>query len=143
MPYFEDVNVGEALPSLRFGPLSVVHTVRWAGFTENWYRLHYDRQFAAQGGEPRFIASGGFRQALVCRMLTDWLGPRGRPRLLRLRQLRPLHEGELFVCEGRVVEMDAATARADCEVWATDGAGRELLRGTCTVELPRRVISTE
>jgi hydroxyacyl-ACP dehydratase HTD2-like protein with hotdog domain len=140
-PYFEDVAAGDALPSLRFGPLSVIHTVRWAGFTENWYRLHYDRDFvAAQEGEPRFIASGGFRQALLCRMLTDWLGRHGRLRRLTVRQLHPTYEGDLFICQGRVAakSVDGAEPRVTCEVWATNGEGREVLRGTCVVSLPRR-----
>jgi acyl dehydratase len=109
--YFDEVAVGDALPTLRFGPLSIVHTVRWAAFTENWYRLHYDREFVAGAeGEGRFIASGGFRQALVCRLLTDWLGPRGRLHRLTIRQLAPTREGDLFVGQGRVAARHVAAA---------------------------------
>ncbi len=140
-PYFEDVAEGDALPDLAFGPLTIVHTVRWAALTENWYRLHYDREFVARAeGEPRFIASGGFRQALVCRMLTDWLGPAGRLHRLTIRQLYPTREGDRFLCHARVASRhaDADPPRLTCEVWATNGDGREVLRGTGVVSLPRR-----
>ena len=94
--------VGDSLPPLHFGPLSVVHTVRWAAFTENWYRLHYDREYVqVHEGERSFIASGGFRQALVCRMLTDWLGRDGRLLQLTLRQAYPTFEGDRFLCGER------------------------------------------
>ena len=29
--YFEDINVGDSLPSREYGPLTIVDTVRWAG----------------------------------------------------------------------------------------------------------------
>jgi len=82
--YFEEIEPGDSAPSRQYGPLTIVDTVRWAGLQENWQHLHFDRDHVQRhNGLRTFIASGAYRQALLMRMLTDWIGPRGmlrRPR---------------------------------------------------------------
>ena len=76
--HFEDVVVGAEIPVREYGPLTLVDTVRWAGLQENWQHLHFDRDHVREhNGLKTFIASGAYRQALLMRMLTDWIGPRG------------------------------------------------------------------
>ena len=75
--YFEDVVVGDSIPPTQHGPLTIIDTVRWAGLQENSQQLHFDRDHVRQhNGLKTFIASGAYRQALLMRALTDWIGPR-------------------------------------------------------------------
>ena len=47
-------------------------------------------------GLKTFIASGAYRQALLMRMLTDWIGPRGWLQKISLRHTYTTFEGDLM-----------------------------------------------
>ena len=140
--YFEDVKIGDTIPGREHGPLSVVDTVRWAGFQENWIaRLHYDRDQARKGGRIRsFLASGSYREALIARMITEWVGAEGRLRKFNIRQTAPTIEGDLMRFSGTVVEKSPAAGDPwlTCEIEGTNQDGEQIVRGQCTVVLPSR-----
>jgi acyl dehydratase len=139
--YFDGVSVGELLPRREFGPLTIISTVRWAGFQENTARLHYDRDYVRQhSGLKTFIASGAYRQALLIRMLTDWIGPEGQLRKLSLRHLHPTFEGDIIRYSGKVVEksVGAIPAWVACDVEGKNQDDRQILTGRCTLILPLR-----
>ena len=139
--YFDGVSVGELLPRREFGPLTIISTVRWAGFQENTARLHYDRDYVRQhSGLKTFIASGAYRQALLIRMLTDWIGPEGQLRKLSLRHLHPTFEGDIIRYSGKVVEksVGAIPAWVACDVEGKNHEDRQILTGRCTLILPLR-----
>jgi acyl dehydratase len=139
--YFEDVAVGERLPEREHGPLTIVDTVRWAGLQENSQHLHFDRDHVRQhNGLPTFIASGAYRQALLMRLVTDWIGPRGVLRQLRLRHSYPTFEGDRMRFSGLVVERapTAADPWLVCELTGHNQDGQPILSGRCTVTLPSR-----
>jgi acyl dehydratase len=124
--YFEDINVD---------------TVRWAGLQENTQHLHYDRDHVREhNGLPTFIASGAYRQALLIRMLTDWIGPRGWLRKISVRHTHSTFEGDLMRFGGQVVEKstDPSDLWIACDIKGTNQEGREILIGRCTLVLPRR-----
>jgi acyl dehydratase len=137
--FFENIQVGTSLPRREYGPLTIVDTVRWAGLQENWQHLHFDRDHVRQhNGLRTFIASGGYRQALLMRLLTDWIGPRGMLRKLSIRQTYSTFEGDLLRYAGEVVEK-SGTADDPWVVCALEGhnqEGRQILTGRCTVLVP-------
>jgi acyl dehydratase len=139
--YLEDVAVGDAIPQREHGPLTIVDTVRWAGLQENWQHLHYDRDHVRQhNGLKTFIASGAYRQALLIRMLTDWIGPRGWLRKISVRHTYSTFEGDMMRFGGRIVEKfsDASDAAVVCELEGANQDDRKILSARCTVILPRR-----
>lgn len=136
---FEDVELGHPIPRRTFGPLTIVDTVQWAGFQENWYRLHWDRDFVRErSGLRTFIASGGYREALLVRTITDWIGSRGILRKLTVRQSFPTFEGDLIVYSGTVAEK--STTPNDpwiaCDLEGKNQDDRVLLTARCLVVLP-------
>ena len=136
---FEDVELGHLIPRRTFGPLTVVDTVQWAGFQENWYRLHWDRDFVRErSGFRTFIASGGYREALLVRTITDWIGSRGTLRKLTVRQSFPTFEGDLIVYSGTVAEKSPTPNDPwiACELEGKNQADRILLTARCRVILP-------
>ena len=136
---FEDIRSGDSLPSREYGPLTIVDTVRWAGLEENWARLHFDREYAQSHRRQRsFIASGAYRQALLIRILTDWVGPRGKLRKLNLRHTIPTHEGDMMRYSGKVVEKssDLQDPWIGCELEGRNQEEKQILTGRCTVVLP-------
>jgi acyl dehydratase len=91
-------------------------------------------------GLPTFIASGAYRQALLIRTLTDWIGPRGWLRKISVRHTYSTFEGDLMNFSGRVVEksLDPTDSWITCDLDGKNQGGKQILTGRCTVILPRR-----
>ena len=139
--YFEDLNAGDPIPSREYAPLTIVDTVRWAGLQENTQHLHYDRDHVRQhNGLPTFIASGAYRQALLIRMITDWIGPRGWLRKISVRHTYSTFEGDMMRFGGRI--LDKSTESSDswitCDLDGRNQTDKQILTGRCTLILPRR-----
>ncbi len=135
-PAFAAIAVGDTIPEATFGPLTIDDTVRWAGSQEIWERLHFDREFARDhSGQRTFIASGAYRQALLTRMLTDWLGPHGVLRKLRVRHTAPTLEGDLMRFAATVVEKSANAADPwiACDVVGTNQDGVAIMTAHAVV----------
>jgi acyl dehydratase len=134
-----DCKVGNELITAEFGPLTIADTVRWAGVQENVERLHFDREFARENSRVRtFIASGGYRQALLARALTDRIGRRGKLLKLRVRHTAPTFEGDMLRYSARITE---TATRSDgfaisCEVEGRNQQNEQILVGSCLVLLP-------
>ncbi|MBM4264297.1 MAG: hypothetical protein FJ145_23095 [Deltaproteobacteria bacterium] len=138
---FEDVKVRDSLPTAQHGPLTIVDTVRWAGLQENWQHLHYDRDHVREhNGLKTFIASGAYRQALLIRMLTDWIGPRGWLRKINVRHTYSTFEGDSMSFGGRVVRKseDSSDRWIECELTGKNQDNKDILIGACTLVLPPR-----
>ncbi len=135
---FENIQVGDTIPERDFGPLTILDTVCWAGFQENSAQLHFDREHArSHSGLRSFIASGEYRQALLMRMLTDWLGPRGMIRKLNLRQTYPTYEGDVMRFSAKVVDKSSSASDPwiNCELIGKNQEDRQILTGRCTLKL--------
>ena len=132
---------GEQLVAAEFGPFTIVDAVRWAGVQENVEKVHFDREFAREnGGLKSFIASGGYRQALLVKALADRIGPLGRLLRLRIRHTAPTVEGDMLRYSARITE---AVTRADgaelkCEIEGKNQRDEQILVGSCVICLPAR-----
>jgi len=138
---FDDVAIGDAIPTREYGPLTIVDTVRWAGLQENWQHLHFDREHVREhNGLKTFIASGAYRQALLMRMLTDWIGPRGWLGKISIRHTYSTFEGDMMRFGGRIVEKsnDPSETTIIGELEGTNQDNKQILTGRCTLALPRR-----
>jgi acyl dehydratase len=139
--YFNDVVVGDSVPDREYGPLTIVDTVRWAGLQENWQHLHYDRDHVREhNGLRTFIASGAYRQALLIRVLTDWIGPRGWLRKMSIRHTYSTFEGDTMRFGARISEKskDPANPWIVCDLYGTNQDDKQILSGRCTLILPLR-----
>ena len=94
----------------------------------------------AHNGLPTFIASGAYRQALLIRMLTDWIGPRGWLRKISVRHTYSTFEGDFMNFSGRVIEKspDPSDSWITCDLDGKNQADKQILTGRCTLILPRR-----
>lgn len=143
--YFEDVAVGDSIPQCEYGPLTIVDTVRWAGLQENWQHLHFDRDNVREhNGLKTFIASGAYRQALLMRVLTDWIGPRGWLRKISIRHTYSTFEDDMMRFSAQIAEKskDASDSWIACDLAGTNQEDRQILTGRCTLILPRRTLIT-
>ena len=139
--HFEDVQIGDTIPQRQYGPLTIIDTVRWAGLQENSQKLHFDRDHVRQhNGLKTFIASGAYRQALLMRMLTDWIGPQGWLSKISVRQTYSTFEGDLMRFSAKIVEKSAEPGDPwiDCELYGMNQDDKQILTGRCRLMLPRR-----
>ena len=138
--HFEDVVVGAEIPVREYGPLTIVDTVRWAGLQENWQHLHFDRDHVREhNGLKTFIASGAYRQALLMRMLTDWIGPRGWLQKISIRHTYSTFEGDMMRFSAKIVEKatDPSESFVICDLAGVNQETRQILTGRCTLILSR------
>lgn len=139
--HFEDVVVGAEIPGREYGPLTIVDTVRWAGLQENWQHLHFDRDYVRNhNGLKTFIASGAYRQALLMRMLTDWIGPRGWLQKISIRHTYSTFEGDMMRFSAKIAakSSEGSDSFVICDLEGTNQETRQILTGRCTLVLPRR-----
>src|SRR6266542_3349740 len=125
--YFDDVTVGDPIPPREYGPLTIIDTVRWAGLQENWQHLHYDRDHVREhNGLSTFIASGAYRQALL--------------RKISVRHTYSTFEGDMMRFSARIAEKsdDPSDPWVTCELEGTNQEDKQILKGHCTLILPRR-----
>lgn len=140
MTVHDDVRPGDRIVDRQFGPLTIAETVRWAGVQENWDGVHWDRESVRANSRLRtFIASGTFRQALLVRALTDWLGPHGRLKKLKIRHVAPTYEGDMQCYSARVVDITAGagTRQLICDVEGVNQDGVRIVVGSCILEFGR------
>lgn len=101
---YEDVVVGQALHTLKKGPMSTAHIMRWSAAIENWHRIHYDRRFAtAQDGLPDVLVNGSWKQHVLVQLMKDGLGPGGWLWKIRFRYLAPDIAGDTITARADVV----------------------------------------
>lgn len=139
--FFDNIAVGDSISSRDYGPLTIVDTVRWAGLQENVQHLHFDRDHVRQhNGLRTFIASGAYRQALLIRMLTDWIGPRGWLRKINVRHTYSTFEGDRMRFFAQVVDKaaDSSDPWIVCDLEGRNQEDRQILTGRCTLILPIR-----
>ena len=76
--YFDDVVVGQDLPTISKGPMSTAHIIRWSASMENWHRIHYDWHYATGHDKlPNVLVNGSWKQHVLVQLLTDWVGETG------------------------------------------------------------------
>jgi acyl dehydratase len=139
--YFDDVVAGQELPTIRKGPMSTAHIMRWSASMENWHRIHYDWHYATGHDKlPNVLVNGSWKQHVLVQLLTDWVGETGW--LWRMKfQYRGMNvPGDTLTAWGRVnsIERQGDFGLVHVEMGLKDQNGTESSPGSATVVLPRR-----
>lgn len=134
---YKDIEVGSEIPALT-KYTTTTQLVKWAGATDEYYEIHYDKDFAINHGLPGVIAAGGMLWSFLSQMLTDWAGDGGAVRKLNC-SFRGMHlPNESIVCKGKVAKKysQGSQCYAECEVWAENFKGEKTIIGTAVLALP-------
>ena len=138
---FEDISVGDEIPSVEKGPMSVGHIMRWSSAMENWHRIHFDWRYATQhDGLPDVLVNGSWKQHVLFQLLTDWAGEDGWVWRLNF-QFRGMNvPGDTLIAWGRVTGIEEAGdyGLVHLQFGLKDQNGTESSPGEATVVLPRR-----
>jgi acyl dehydratase len=138
---FDDVEVGQEIPTLVKGPMTTAHIMRWSAAMENWHRIHYDWKYATEhDGLPDVMVNGSWKQHVMIQLLTDWAGDTGWPWKVGF-QFRGMNvPGDTLTAWGRVTakEERGRYGVVDLEIGLRSQKGEESTPGTARVVLPRR-----
>ena len=138
--YFEDVQVGDALPPLVKGPLQQIQLTRYAGASLDFNPIHQDEEFARAAGLGGVFAHGMLSMGFVAQALTDWAGA-GSVRKFGVRFAALVRLKDTVTCTGRVIAKSEKDDLRLVEVaaWAENQKGEKVVAGKATLVLPSRV----
>ena len=130
--------VGTELPSQSF-PIGRADLVRYAGASGDFNPIHWNERFATEVGLPNVIAHGMYTMALVCRVVTDWVGDPGAVVEYGVRFTRPVVVPDP---DGAVLEVTGVVAAAGedglgvVDLTAKVNGQTVLAKARATVRLP-------
>jgi len=137
--YFEDVQVGDALPRLVTAPVTHQQLVRYAGASGDFNPLHTDPQIGEMIGVGGIIAHGMLVMGVVGQLLSTYVGP---PALRKygVRFKGMTHLGDEITCSGTITEKyeERGEGRIAGKVQAVDQNGDLKVSGTFVAALPHR-----
>jgi len=119
--YYEDINVGDAMPELVKGPLQKLQHVMYAGASGDFNPLHTDDDFAKAVGMDGVIAHGMLIMGFVGQAITSWI-PRKYLKKFGVRFAGMTKPGNTITVTGKVTDkrVEAGENIISCEVAAQD-----------------------
>jgi acyl dehydratase len=120
-------------------PLTPTRIALQVSGSQDFYPVHHDREFARAGGHADMFINTGFIRALLCRLVTEWMGDAGFLKRLGFTMRRPHLAGDTISVKGRVAarRAEAAHDAVDLDVWIENPRDGVATPGSATVHLPR------
>jgi acyl dehydratase len=138
--YYEDVNVGDAMPELVKGPLQKLQHVMYAGASGDFNPLHTDDDFAkAVGMKDGVIAHGMLIMGIVGQAITGWI-PRKDLKKFGVRFAGMTKPGNTITVTGSVTDkrVEDGNNIIVCDVAAKDENGDVKVTGKFEAALPSK-----
>lgn len=139
--YFDDVEVGQAIPQVVKGPMTPAHIMRWSAAMENWHRIHYDKIYAVEHDKlPDILINGSWKQHVLMQLVKDWVGLGGWAWKVGFQYRDMDLPGDVITAWGKVTgksEKDGL-GFVELEVGLKNSRGVESTKGTATVVFPKR-----
>ncbi len=137
--YFEDVQVGDEIPSLVKGPIQQIQLTRYAGASGDFNPIHQDDEFAKAAGMGGVFGHGMLTMGFVAQAVTDWVGA-GRVRRIGVRFTGLVRLKDVITCRGRILGKSSKddVNLIDLEIWAENQKGEKIVTGKATVAVPSR-----
>jgi acyl dehydratase len=120
-------------------PLTPTRMALQVSGSQDFYPVHHDGEFARAGGHVDMFINTGFIRALLCRLVTGWMGDAGFLKHLGFTMRRPHFAGDTISVKGRVTARRAEGQHeaVDLDVWIENQRDGIATPGTATVHLPR------
>ena len=136
---YEDVAEGDSIKPLVKQP-TTAQLVMWAGASDDYNPIHYDKDYALRRGLPGVIVPGQLAGCFSGQMLTDWMGDQGSLRKLSLSYKGMNFPGDALTCKGIVTRkyIEGNQHLLALKIWAENPRGEKTLTGSAVVKLPTR-----
>ncbi len=135
-PRFDEVSVGDALPTLDLLPITRTTLALFAGASGDHNPVHIDIDFAKAAGMPDVFAHGMLSMAYLGRFLTQWV-PQSHILNYNVRFSAITPVGAKLTCMGKVAEKKECDnqRRVKLEIGVVDDNGDVKLTGDAWVSL--------
>jgi len=101
--YYDDVEVGQEMPTYVIGPVTPTQLFRWSAAIENWHRIHYDQDFAIyHDGLPNVLGQGSWKQSVMPQYLKDLSLPDGWMWKVSFQHRAMIVPGDMLTCWAKV-----------------------------------------
>jgi acyl dehydratase len=136
MPTFNEVNVGDTLPSLEKTP-GRRQLVQYAAGSGDFNPLHYDADFPQAKAIGDNIVHGRMKYACLGEITSNWLGHTGRIVSIGCQYRGMDMQGATFHVKGTVKGKREEDGRklVDLELWTETSDGKKTTPGSAVVEL--------
>lgn len=137
--YYEDVEVGAELPRMVKHP-TTRQLVKWAGASQDWNELHYDKDVAKKAGLPNVIVQGHLTSSFLAQLLIDWMGEDGFVKKFIVNWKRFHFPGEDIICRGKVTakRIEGNEHIVECDLWTENAQGEVYAPHKAIVVLPSK-----
>jgi acyl dehydratase len=136
MIQFDNIKVGDAIPSLTKPAISHLQLALYAGAGADHNPIHVDDAAAKAGGLPGIIAHGMLPLGFLGQLLTQWV-PQRQVRSLSARFVAMAFPGDVITCSGKIAAKreEAGEKLVDVEIAAQNQKGENIQLGKATVAL--------
>jgi acyl dehydratase len=133
---YDDVNVGDDIPTLVVGPVARHDLALYAGASGDHNPIHTDIDAAKKSGLGDVIIHGMLQMAYLGRLLTDW-APQDQLREFTSRFTAMARPHDTITCTGKITEKfeEDGEKRVRLELAAATDKGDTTLQGTAVVAL--------
>ncbi len=137
--WFEDTVVGDELPEVVKQP-DTRQLVMYAGASQDFVAIHYDRKVAAEAGHPKVIIHGALKSAWLGELVTSWIGSTGRLLELDVSYRAIDFPDDVATCVGKVTEtrIENGVGIVEVEIGLRNPEGAITTPGRALVSLPTK-----
>jgi acyl dehydratase len=137
--YYEDINVGDAMPELVKGPILKLQHVMYAGASGDFNPLHTDDDFAKAVGLDGVICHGMLIMGFVGQAITAWI-PKKNLKRFGARFAGMTKPSNTVTVTGKITDkrIEAGENIISCEVVAQDENGDVKITGHFEAALPNK-----
>ncbi len=135
-PKFEDVKVGDALPTYVHEKVTRTDLVKYAGASGDYNPMHHDETLAKSVGLPSVFAHGMFSMGLLSNVLVSWAGPASVKRFdVQFRAIT--WPDDKITCTGKVTgkREEGGQKLVDVELQCETKPGTRTIIGSATLAL--------
>jgi len=145
---FDNIQVGDTMPSYTSLPITRTHLVRYAGAAGDFNPLHHDETFAKAVGLETVISHGMFIMGIAGEAITAWIDNKhirkfsvhfmGMTQPADMNDFENTKNRATITVTGKVVEKftENGEKRIRCEILAEDALGGRKLSGYLIAALP-------
>ena len=135
--YFEDISVGDEMPSWS-RQTNFMQWNRYAAVNDEFVPIHMDDDAGRATGYPSAFGMGNLQWAYLHNLLRQWIGDEGDILSLNCQFRAANTKGQIVTARGTVTAVrDNGNRRiVDLDVWTENQDGNPLAPGNATVSFP-------
>ena len=135
-PIFDELNIGDPIPTLTKPPITEIQLVRYAGASGDFNPIHTVHQAGVDAGNGGVITHGMVIMGFCAEAITNWVRSE-QVKKFGVRFTGISRPGDVITVSGRVAGKweENGERLVRCELEAVDQAGQRKAKGEATLAL--------